>query len=267
MKALTLGSVVLAAMIAGPAMAADMPLKAPPMAPYSWTGFYLGGNAGYSFGKADSTYIDPNFFGFVPTFFSGSEKLDGIIGGGQIGYNYQTSSSWVVGVEADIQGSGEKGSSSFASIYSVGVDCDIFCSTVSGNLTAAINWFGTVRGRLGMLVTPTVLLYGTGGLAYGGVNAGGSITDGCGTGKPCGPVTWTFGGTTTRLGWTLGAGLEAAVPSSKNWTWKLEYLYIDFGSVSGSGFEPNADFGPLPYTWSARVTDNILRVGLNYNLH
>jgi outer membrane immunogenic protein len=267
----------LVALIATPALAADLtpaPIytKAPPAPAYSWTGFYVGGNIGYSWGTDNSVYNDPNFgasgtgaLSYNPL----SENLDGVIGGGQIGYNWQANSTWVLGFEADIQGSGERGGSSFSDPYSVGVDCDIFCSTVGGTMNAAINWFGTLRGRVGVLVTPTTLLYGTGGLAYGGVSASGTITDACFSGKPptCTPASWGFGNTSTQVGWTVGGGVEGVAPISTNWTWKLEYLYLDLGTMSGSGYELPADFGVLPYTWSTRVTDNILRVGLNYHFH
>jgi len=200
-----------------------------------------------------------------------SQKLDGVIGGGQIGYNWQVDKAWVLGLEADIQGSGERGRASFSDPYSVGVDCDIFCSTVSGTMKVALDWFGTARARAGILVTPTTLLYGTGGLAFGGINASGTITDACFTGVPpaCTPGSWGFNNTTIKLGWSAGAGVEGVIPNTTNWTWKLEYLYLNLGSVSGTGLEAGVagDFGPLPYTWSARVTDNILRVGANYHFH
>jgi outer membrane immunogenic protein len=257
------------------ASAADLALKAPPPAPvYSWTGFYIGANVGYSWGKATSLYNDPNFgnSGLGPPSLNPlSQKLDGVIGGGQIGYNWQVDKSWVVGLEADIQGSGERGSAYFSDPYSVGVACDVFCSTVSGTMKVALDWFGTARARVGVLVNPTTMLYGTGGLAFGGINASGTITDACFTGRPptCTPASWGFSNTTIKAGWTAGAGIEGAIPNTTNWTWKLEYLYLNLGSVSGSGLEAGVggDFGPLPYTWNSRVTDNILRVGVNYNFH
>jgi outer membrane immunogenic protein len=126
------------------------------------------------------------------------------------------------------------------------------------------------RARVGILITPTTLLYGTSGLAFGGIHASGTITDNCFSGPPaCTPLSWGFANTTNKTGWTAGAGVEGAVPSTTNWTWKLEYLFINLGSVSGTGLEAGVggDFGALPYTWNARVTDNILRVGLNYHFH
>ncbi|MGP0093054.1 MAG: outer membrane protein [Xanthobacteraceae bacterium] len=279
MKKLLLGTAMSLAVVAG-ASAADLPVKAPelyvkaPPPVWSWTGFYGGGNIGYSWGTGKSTYYDPNFgisgLG-APSANSVSEKLDGVIGGGQIGYNWQVNSVWVLGIEADIQGSGERGSGGFSDPYSVGTQCDIYCSTVSGSITSAIDWFGTVRGRIGVLATPTLLIFGTGGLAYGGVSSSGTITDACGIGggpggTHCAPLSWGFSSSATHVGWSLGGGVEGVVASAPNWTWKLEYLYLDLGKVSGTGLEPFADFGPLPYTWSTRITDNIFRVGLNYKL-
>jgi outer membrane immunogenic protein len=252
------------------ASAADMPLKAPPPPVWSWTGFYAGVNVGYSWGDGKSNYYDPNFVNLGigdPLSNPLSQKLDGIIGGGQIGYNWQVNSTWVLGLEADIQGSGERGSASFADPYTVGVDCDVFCSNVVGTMKDSIDWFGTVRGRAGILITPTTLLYGTGGLAFGGVKASGTITDLCFTGRPpaCTTGSWGFSGSRTNAGWTAGAGVEGRVWNTTDWTWKLEYLYLDLGSMSGNGFELAGDFGTMPYTWTTKITDNILRVGVNYH--
>jgi outer membrane immunogenic protein len=86
---------------------------------------------------------------------------------------------------------------------------------------AAIDWFGTVRGRVGVLATPTALLYVTGGLAYGGVNSSGTITDPCFSGKPpaCTAASWGFGNTSIKAGWTVGGGVEGVIPNSTNWTY------------------------------------------------
>jgi outer membrane immunogenic protein len=252
MKPLHFGIAAIAALVGTPAEAADLAYKAPPCcAVYSWTGFYLGGNVGYSWGNANSTYNEPALSGIGLASISQSQKLDGFIGGIQIGYNWQVNSTWVLGVEADIQDSGEKGSSGVTDPYTIRIFTDPFV-TVTNN--ADIQWFGTVRGRIGVLVNPTTLLYGTGGLAYGGISASGTFFDSLTS------DTASFGASTTRVGWTLGAGVEGAVPNTSNWTWKLEYLYIDFGTLSGNGFTSLGD----PYSWNTSVTDNILRAGLNY---
>jgi outer membrane immunogenic protein len=313
MKKLMLASAALAALIS-PAIAADLarPLyKAPPPPPvYSWTGFYLGGNLGYSWGHArtdiagNATTLAPSapnlgFPGFpanVAFADSNTTRLNGVIGGGQIGYNYQLSPTWLLGFEADIQGSGERGSGTFADPFSTtvcsGVSVahnNIFCGT-TGTLNATaltayeakIRWFGTVRGRLGFLINDQVLLYGTGGLAYGGVSVSGStsVNGSENTNSRFGTVPLTpganaFSESKAKVGFAVGAGIEGSVWLPAGWTWKLEYLYVDLGSVDTVAPFPGA-FVAVPgfanfaspfagaITTHTRFTDNIVRVGLNY---
>jgi outer membrane immunogenic protein len=241
------------------ASAADMPVKAPryapppPPPPYSWTGFYAGGNIGYSWGHADGSYTENEFSGDIPNTLSGSTSVDGIIGGGQIGYNWQANNVWLLGIEADFQGSGEKGS--FSNIFHF-VECEGPCA-LTHNQETKLSWFGTVRGRVGVLINPTLLLYGTGGLAYGRIKVSGNLND-----TTCGPpCPWSYGNSTTKTGWTAGAGIEGAILNTRDWTWKIEYLYMDLGTVSGNGFDN--DFSG-PFTWSTKFTDNIVRGGINY---
>src|SRR5487761_36315 len=104
-KHLLLGVSLVALGAASPAIAAPRAPVMPAAPVYNWTGWYAGGNIGYSWGNADSTYTDHGFA--PPTSFSGSEQLDGIIGGAQVGYNWQIG-NWVYGLETDFQGSGEK---------------------------------------------------------------------------------------------------------------------------------------------------------------
>src|SRR3974390_1891005 len=240
--------------------AADLPTSAPVVTAYNWNGFYVGGNIGYSWGNGDSWYNDPGFLGFVPTPFFVSQNMNGVIGGGQIGYNWQYQDNWVFGVEADFQGSGQKDSSSISSPFSVFLDDNNLPTVFSINQTleAKILWFGTVRARAGLLINPTLLAYLTGGLAYGRISVAGTITD------TSVPMAWSFGSTPTNFGWTLGGGIEGAIPSTTDWTWKVEYLYIDLGSVSGAGFDP--DFLST-FNWNTKVTHNIVRVRGNYRFH
>ena len=215
---------------------------------YTWTGFYVGANAGYSWGSGAVTYNEAGLGEIgLPTSIPGSSNLDGAIGGGQIGYNFQLNNSWVTGLEADLQLADEKGSSNF----SYGADIE----GVTGTLNSRIDWFGTVRGRLGWLFSPTTMVYATGGLAYGRVSASGFFTPNFGD-------RWSFDQAATNFGWTAGAGIEGAFPNSPNWTWKIEYLYLDLGSLSGSG---ESEYGP--YTWNAKFTDNILRVGGSWHFY
>jgi outer membrane immunogenic protein len=143
--------------------------------------------SGTTFGPVSPIAVPP-FSGFpsnVAFADSNTARLNGVIGGGQIGYNIQFSPRWVLGFEADIQGSGERRSNAFADPFSTtvcstvpppGAGCAVFGTL---NATAAtaydtnISWFGTVRGRLGFLIGDQVLLYGTGGLAYGRVELSG----------------------------------------------------------------------------------------------
>jgi outer membrane immunogenic protein len=278
-KPTLISSAVAAALIGTPALAADMAVKAPPPpAPvYSWTGFYAGGNIGYSWGKASGDLSDPaiNFFsglGTLPTSFSESLRPKGVIGGGQFGYNYQINPTWVVGLEADLQASdehdrGSQSASTGGTSTNPGIT-GITSSNVAATFEGRISWFATARARAGVLITPTTLLYGTGGLAFGGVKVSGSgaaniSLTACIVGIGCIPTgtaggAFAFSQSTTRAGWTLGGGVEGALAG--NWTWKAEYLYLDLGSESGSVAD---NFGGFA-SWNAKFTDNILRAGLNY---
>jgi outer membrane immunogenic protein len=251
MKKVMLGAVALAAIGVAPALAADLParvyMKAPPIvAIYDWTGFYVGGNIGYSWGRSSDTSTVTNAAGTILATDSGTSNLNGVVVGGQVGYNWQRQ-NWVLGLEADIQGTGERGSRDF--FYRPGLSFNaLVLPPVPVALTQQIDWFGTVRGRAGVLVSPRVLLYATGGLAYGEVRSS--------------EVIGLFPGlssTNTNVGWTVGAGIEGMIDA--NWTAKLEYLYVDLGTVSGS-FTPVV--GAVTSSYSSHITDNVLRVGVNY---
>ncbi len=204
-----LGSTVfLLATVAGSTVyAADLAVSTPPQAPvdvaptFSWTGFYVGVNAGGGFGGSD----DVGFHSFG-NYLGRYGKLDGsgFLGGGQIGYNYQFDPNWVVGLEADFQGA------------------DISDSFNSGIASASskIDWYGTVRPRIGYAFDHT-LFYGTGGLAYGHVNYKGALGGA------------SFDDDKTKAGWTVGAGVEHAF--TDHVTAKLEYQYVDFGSSNMGG--------------------------------
>jgi outer membrane immunogenic protein len=261
MRRLLLAATTLVAFAAiSAAGAADMALKAPPPPPPvdPWGGWYVGLNIGGSWGRARDTTT----FGAPPVLFaSTSSNLNGVIGGGQVGYNWR-SSNWLFGLEADIQGSSERGTATSSATlpFFCGVIAVFPCPSV-GTLVdkEKLPWFGTVRGRVGVLASPTWLFYVTGGLAYGEIKSTETLTV---AGGPLPGGTVVNGFNTTRAGWTLGGGVEAVV--SGNWTAKLEYLYMDFGTINYT-YTGLAPFTPI--FLSTHVTDNVLRVGLNYHFH
>jgi outer membrane immunogenic protein len=264
-KQLLLGTAIGALALINSALAADLAVKAPVRAPvvpaYNWTGCYLGGNVGYSWGRARGDLNIPQLDIFsLPTSFSISHDLDGVIGGGQVGCNWQSNNVWVLGLETDFQGSAEKGTSNFSG-PSVTSPPFAFGEGISQSIEAKIEWFGTVRGRVGYLITPTLMLYGTGGLAYGETKVTDNVRQNLIGGGPAFTTT-SISNSTTRVGWTLGAGAEGTLFNWNNWTWKVEYLYVDLGSQSASGIDPVI----LAYSWNARFTDNVLRFGLNYKI-
>jgi outer membrane immunogenic protein len=246
--------------LSGAARAADMALKSPhaqaaamTATVSNWSGFYVGGNLGYGWGNGNTD------FSFLPTpadFLLNNGSLGirstGVIGGAQFGYNWQIG-SLVTGLEADIQGSGIKGS-----VHPALTDAAGFLNVVSSE--HRLSWFGTVRGRLGVTVTPDLLLYGTGGLAYGHVDA--SANDQVST---TAVINAPASVSKTTVGWTAGAGAEWMF--AHNWSAKLEYLYVDLGSESEIGsFPPPTDPKfKVGYTWHTQ--ENIARVGVNYHFN
>jgi len=245
-------------MLGGSAVAVAKPHHPPPPPPppaFNWTGWYVGANVGYSWGSAKTNYSSPAFGGFgLPGSLLDGQKPNGVIGGLQAGYNWQANNMWVYGLETDFQGSAESGTGNFGANYFF--DFPVGFSALNASVTTKILWFGTVRARAGYLITPDTLLYATGGLAYGGIKSAGNFTD------THIPASWSFGGTTTAVGWTVGGGIEGAVPNMSAWTWRVEYLYVDYGTINFSGATGDPTFPT--YTWSARVTDNIVRAGFNY---
>ncbi len=172
--------------LAAPAMAADMYVKAPAPYPYLWNGFYAGLNVGYADEQSTfTTAANPTSdlaLGVVPGVSEGLAALSsgrittnsgmGFIGGGQVGYNLQLGNLWVAGLEADIQGkSGTSNGTVAAGAVVVGVPV-----TSVQTVNASTDWLGTVRGRFGILVSPTWLVYFTGGLAYGGSSGNSTLT-------------------------------------------------------------------------------------------
>jgi outer membrane immunogenic protein len=238
-------AVLTLAAVGQPAAAADlgrMPTKAPIAAPvpfHNWTGLYVGGNAGYSWGRTDLDYS----FGALP---SASTTLDpnSFIAGGQLGYNWQLG-SFVVGVESDLA-------------WRHGTDsATITLNNVFGDFAAFSteqNWVGTARGRVGFAVN-NWLIYGTGGVAFGGFKHAYTET------RP-GVATRTAADSDSKAGWTAGGGVEYAF--TNQWSLGVEYLYMDFGGSTLN--QPVA--GPVPPS-SATFDDksHVLRAKMNYKFN
>jgi outer membrane immunogenic protein len=221
------------------ASAADMPVRMPPpmYGGYSWSGFYVGVNAGGGWSNANTDFSFPGF----PSFANVDNHMAGVIAGGQAGYNWQ-SGSWVFGVEADFQYSGMKGGISAPCPAGV-------CAGLAASFDHSIPWFGTARGRIGY-ASAGWLLYATGGYAYSRLEAHASAS--------AGGVGVSIDRDQTRSGWTAGGGIEVAFAG--NWTAKVEYLYMDFGTHDGSW-----TLTGLPLlTDKTQLQSNIVRGGVNY---
>jgi outer membrane immunogenic protein len=201
--------------------------------------------------------------------FAGSAITEpaGIIGGGQIGYNWQYSPIWVVGLEADMQASGEKDRNGFTNSFNLG---STTAATTVANYEAKIDWFGTVRARIGFLWGDgAVLTYLTGGLAYGrvGVDGTGTLSGNLAIPTNTFSAVHTIGHSQVNTGWVVGFGTEGKL-LIPGWTYKIESLYMDLGSLD----DPDAvaivtgTSGGQIHTHT-HFTDAILRAGLNYQFH
>jgi outer membrane immunogenic protein len=200
------------------AYAADMPRAAPiykaqPVAQaYDWTGFYLGINGGYAWGR--SSWSDP-----AAGTDSGRFNTNGGTLGGQAGYNWQTGPA-VIGIETDFNWINAKGSSSAGGV----------CLTDgAGQCQAKQTWIGTTRARLGYSFDRW-LPYITGGVAYGDIRADQA----------------NGSSSTTKTGWTVGGGVEYGI--DRNWSAKLEYLHIDLGTASFMGAASGTPTLSVPIT-------------------
>jgi outer membrane immunogenic protein len=265
MKKLLLGSVALIVMSV-PVLAADMPVKVKPLPPaWSWTGCYVGLNVGYGWARFRKSEINRYDFAtgaFLATHPDFSFDDDGALGGAQIGCNWQYG-QWVWGLETDLQVTSIEARDRLPGLFGAVPPTTIFTEAQS-----ALRWFGTARARAGWTVTPTTLLYVTGGFAYGRVNS--HLGFGSIVGGNVGAV-----GTSVAFddhyhyGWTVGVGAEAKI--AQNFTAKLEYLYVDLGSASYAFNNiltpPDGGFGRANFTWNQRVDLHVIRLGLNYQFN
>lgn len=207
----------------------------------NWSGFYLGGNVGGGWGSAQSDY-SVSFTLLLDPSTSSSQSMSGVIGGVQAGYNWQIA-NWVWGLETDFQGS------SLTSGTSVSIDPAVLLPTVTDVHTIKLPWFGTVRGRFGFTPATNWLVYGTGGLAYGGIDESNTLS----------PLFVVGSHDFVQAGWTIGGGVAAAL--NRNWSVRLEYLYLDFGRFTDTAA---AAGGFVTGTIDSRLSVNVVRVGLDY---
>jgi outer membrane protein W len=285
---------------AGSAMAADLPTrKAPPVLPppppvFSWTGLYGGVNIGYGFSANSSVQGGQAFAqtgpfgvyqgGAFPLYGNGVQgaggvwnqptNLNGVTGGGQLGYNYQVAPWLIVGAEADIQAADIRASERFG-VANTGV-------TGFGTANQYVDWWGTVRGRVGLALPsyPNLMVYGTGGFAYGAVQSDHRFTryDDFGASQAAGVLS------STNTGWTAGGGVEWTPLSFPMWSIKAEYLYTDLGTARGGGAGFNAVSGAngtqipagnlvispalaLATANQASMRFNTVRVGVNWHFN
>ena len=254
MKKFLLGSVALAAMIAGPAMAADMPLKAPPpVVVYSWTGCYVGGHVGGKASRTSDTTIGVNNLGIaVGTRLYDPIFLSGAVVGAQVGCQYQFAGGWVFGIEGDGSWTQSDGQTNALNPPLN----PIF------RLQVTEHWMATVRGKLGY-AWDKWMVYVTGGGAWAGVResafCGGNAV---GAVNPCFVIAGNLGPAAlseqTLSGWTVGFGAEYAL--GYGWSIKGEYLYMDFSDKTY--FTPTT---PVIFSeHNFRLRQSVARFGMNY---
>jgi len=244
-------------------------------------------NVGYAAGRSrtDGAFNDAGT-GAQLFATSSSDRMNSTIGGIQAGYNWQ----WATGVAGRRGGFPAlepahqpaaclPGAICNPALGAVGIDAPVTARFDQGHRLGS---FGTLRARLGTTVTPDVMAYATGGLAVASIKTSGVVNGSSlvvtpvvdADGNPVlddagNPVTTasaagaaaTFDKVTLKAGWTAGAGLEARLWG--NWTGKVEYLYMDFGTISTTVSNP-FNSTPINFSSTSRITDHIVRVGLNY---
>lgn len=242
------------------AEAAD--LEAP--LPHDWSGFYAGLHGGYGWSSGGGVDFDEFFapgFGEIrdgaveagyPEAIGGN--FEGLLGGGQVGYNFQTD-RLLVGVEADLSYLGMEDKDQTAFPGGLGTNPNdpgnIFFSPGTAATRQSLDFLGTARLRLGYAMDRT-LLYATGGLAYGDVDFRYATTSG--------PASFAGDRSKTALGWSLGGGLEHAL--GDHVSLRIEYLYYDLGRISSTA--EAAEDSRFTQTYSAEFRGNIVRAGVNF---
>lgn len=226
----------------------------PPPAPVTdWTGFYIGGDLGVSALHTSAAANQLTLFGAVPSPLapiSASNNASDFLGSLHAGYNYQIAQFWVAGIEGDWSWTKPQGTFSQPWYLITGLPNGSGVTTMSTTL----DWLSSLRGRLGYLVSPNVLTYATGGVAWGRFGYTASAINNT--------YVTSFASSTTSTGYVVGGGLEWAY--TKNWLVRAEYLYYGFRNgpnvlAQAAGFAPY----PMNFSWSA-ANISVVRVGLTY---
>jgi outer membrane immunogenic protein len=272
----------LALLASGPAMSADLPVKAPPpVAVYDWTGFYVGGNIGGAWSKGDvgpntgapfpgfNTVLTAPILIFVPaqigSFPATGGWGSGVIGGVQAGYNVQKG-RFVFGVEGDIDGTSLRAKSS-TSVTRGPPLLLIGPQTVTANYSADTDWIATFRGRIGFTSTAQTLLYATGGLAAADVRLNTAYTTVLGPGLLAEGTNLTASDRARMTGWTAGVGGEWMF--NRNWSFGIEYRHVDLGSRGVNTGWVDTSNVPFfaPNTASLHYTEDQVTVRANWHWH
>jgi outer membrane immunogenic protein len=252
------------------------PPAPPPYVPLPWTGFYIGLNAGYTWSNSES--VSSTGYALVFDAATGGAyeaalervgtaslpvKNDGFIGGLQVGYNFEFPNHSVAGLEGDIQGvAGASNSVTGTSFTPVGVIDNYTAHLAASN---KLDFLGTLRGRYGYLFTPNLLVFGSGGFAFGGISTTASFaaTDILG-------LASVFGGdslSTTDVGWAAGGGFEwEFLP---HWTFKVEYFYYQLSKETASFGYLTQNVAGVPYAsalthFTITPEGSVVRAGINY---
>ena len=269
-----LGTVIALMLAAASARAADLPVKGPPAVPqWNWTGFYLGGEVGAKWEQTTWSAASLSNLAGLKTIDASSPanyEPSGARVGGYFGYNWQFAPQWVGGLEFDGAYANDKATATGLP------GCAVSCNPTAGGGVASpssdlssvtMGWDVSARARLGYLVTPTLLLYGTGGVAWQNFQTSGTCVHS--VADPLCLVAQGFPSTTasnseTRTGWTVGIGLETAIYG--NWLLRGEYRYSDFGTFNGVfNFDvPGVPPGQDTYRYRLRVNTQIATFGLGY---
>jgi len=252
----------------GNASAADLGTRAPPVykapppvaAPYSWTGFYVGGDMGVLWTRSGPGVWDPgpNPFSFGEFPIVGTLKDDAeFVGGVHVGYNWQFAPTWVAGIEGDWSWTNAKASFSQPWINTVvGLRPNTHTS-----LSLQENWLATVRARVGYLVTPAALVYFTGGAAWGDFDYAATAQNEAATYVASSKFS------KTADGYVLGGGFEYAFWG--NWSARGEYLFYHLSTTAArTAFDSTGNFPPPTFpsgfAWQGGTNINVVRAGVSY---